>query len=949
MLSGLVSHYRVVSTLGAGGMGVVHKAIDTRLNRPVAIKAIPEGLRLDTAAVLRLRAEAQSAASLDHPYICKIYELLDTDSDTLIVMEFVEGETLASMLLREGRLPVATVMRYAAEIAEGLAAAHATSLVHRDVKPSNVMVTPHNHVKLLDFGIAHNPSTATATATTESMQTRPGSVAGSPFYMAPEQALGRTVDGKTDVFSLGVLIFECLTGRLPFEGTTRDAYVLDMLTGRPRSLLAADPSLPKSVADLVASCLERNPELRPDAASVAAYLRAEAPTAGSTDRFILPQRRSWKRLALTSLGFLVLAVPAAWGVYRWVVPAQMSADLGVQEALVTGPAEDFDPRVSPDGKFVSFLSNRDGPTRLFITSADRDEARPLTDPAYSPLSHVWSPDGSEIAVLVRAADASYIHIISAPISGVLRRSMPVNERPVVSAGARLVRWVDSSLFLKLPGTPQALWRFDTTTLVREELSKQWSLPVRPRNFDVSPDGRKVVVNGLSGRQEDLWVAQIDGTQPRRLTNDSHNERQPIWSRGGDRIVFQSTRSGQWDLWELVVQTGQVQQLTSSPTEEVFGESTRTGDLQAFQFVTEGSNLWLAPSGTPHVQLTFDSLSDFAPSHAADVLAFQRSLPSLPLGNRLMDARVFVAPLDANQLKGEPRQLDNGFAPQLSSDGLRIAYLVRSGTPDSRQFVLRLKDLRSGRTFSAQEPAALINYTQLPLAWANQVLTWTPSGDLIFVSVDGEEHAIRRIASAAVPAASGSTVASVLLAKGRPGEQLTDIYVSPDGSTLSYLRLDDWDTEIASRKVELREINLITGSDRLVRTEPWPHTRGLYARGWTEDGRFRILVDFITRVPGVTHIYLVSADGSSRQIAAVDEAFPTTVVVDATRHVLYLTQEQRGVSNIMSVSLRDGTQRRVTSNERHGVSFSNFGVLPNGTLLYALDRRSSDIWVVRNAR
>jgi eukaryotic-like serine/threonine-protein kinase len=333
VLSGLVSHYRVVSTLGAGGMGVVHKAIDTRLNRPVAIKAIPEGLGLDTAAVLRLRAEAQSAASLDHPYICKIYELLDTDAGTLIVMEFVEGETLASMLLREGPLPVPTVMRYAAEIAEGLAAAHATGLIHRDVKPSNVMITPHNHVKLLDFGIAHNPATASGTVTTQSMQTRPGSVAGSPFYMAPEHALGRTVDGRTDVFSLGAVLFECLTGKLPFEGTTRDAYVVDMLTGRPRSVATFDPSVPATIVDVVANCLERNPELRPDAASVAAYLRAEAPT-GSTDRFFIPPRRSWKRLALTALAFLALAVPAAWGVYRWLVPVE-SPTLGKQEALIT--------------------------------------------------------------------------------------------------------------------------------------------------------------------------------------------------------------------------------------------------------------------------------------------------------------------------------------------------------------------------------------------------------------------------------------------------------------------------------------------------------------------------------------------------------------------------------------------------------------------------------------
>jgi serine/threonine protein kinase len=930
-------------------MGVVHKAIDTRLNRPVAIKAIPEGAGLDTAAVLRLRAEAQSAASLDHPYICKIYELLDTDAGTLIVMEFVEGETLASMLLREGRLPVADVVRYVAEIAEGLAAAHARGLVHRDVKPSNVMVTAHGHVKLLDFGIARNASGTGGTTTTQSLQTRPGAVAGSPFYMAPEQALGRTVDGRTDVFSLGVLFYECLSGELPFEGSTRDAYVVNMLTGRPRPMPALTPPLPKTVVQVIASCLERDPTLRPDAATLAAYLRAESPTGRSTDKFVLPQRRSWTRLVLTSLAFLALAVPAAWGVYRWMVPLQ-TGGLGVQEALVTGPAEDFDPRVSPDGRFVSFLSNRDGPTRLFVTSAERDESKPLTDPAYSPLSHAWSPDGSEIAVLVRAVDGTYLQVISAPVGGVVRRSVPLNEKPVVSAGVRLVRWVGSALYVKIPGTPPALWRIDPTSLQREELSSHWSLPVRPRNFDVSPDGLHVVVAGFAEKQEDLWVAGIDGTGARRVTHDTHNERQPVWTRGGEGIVFQSTRSGQWDLWELDLRTSQTRQLTSSPTEELFGEGTSTGSLQVFQFVTENSNLWMAPPGGPHIQLTFDALSDFAPhSSAGGVLAFQRSLPSLPLGNRLVDARVLVAHLKENRLVADPQHVDDGFAPQVSPDGVRVAYLTKPLAGDRKQGLLRVKDLRTGEVFNAQDPAALLSYSVAPLGWANQSVAWHPvTGDLYFVGMDAEGHSIRRIAHDAVPArsADGGKLPSVVLARSSAAEQVSDLYVSPDGRRLSYLRPDDWDADVKTRKVELREIDLATGADRIVRAEPWPHARTVFNKGWTKDGRSRVVVDVISRVPRVAHVTLVSDDGLVREVAAVQGAFPITARVDTPRDLLYVARDQGGTMNIVSVSLADGTERQVTSNDRQGVSFSSFDILPNGALVYAIDRRSSDIWVVR---
>ena len=209
MIAELVGHYRVVAALGSGGMGTVWKAIDTRLNRPVALKAIRDTrTRKYQRAVLRLRAEALAAASLDHPYICKVYELLETGSATLVVMEFVEGETLGDILSR--RTPsLGETLRYGSEIAEGLGNAHARGIVHRDVKPNNVMVTPHGHIKLLDFGIARINTDA---GLTQSGLTLPGDIPGTPQYMAPEQALGRPLDGRADLFALGVVLFRCLAG-----------------------------------------------------------------------------------------------------------------------------------------------------------------------------------------------------------------------------------------------------------------------------------------------------------------------------------------------------------------------------------------------------------------------------------------------------------------------------------------------------------------------------------------------------------------------------------------------------------------------------------------------------------------------------------------------------------------------------------------------------------------
>src|SRR5262245_40780750 len=241
--------YRIVSRLGVGGMGIVYKATDSQLNRAVAIKAVEER-RLLAGGTSRLRAEALAAAPLDHPYICKIYVLVETPSETFIVMEYLEGETLASMLKR-GPLPLLQALLLGREIAEGLANAHARGLVHRDVKPANVMVTSHGHVKLLDFGIAGADVESSPKDVTRTLSTQLTIHAGTPQYMAPEQVSGERVTTRADLFSLGVVLYGCLTGRLPFSGTTTFDYVRHVLQSAPRRLDKIAPETPSDLVDLI--------------------------------------------------------------------------------------------------------------------------------------------------------------------------------------------------------------------------------------------------------------------------------------------------------------------------------------------------------------------------------------------------------------------------------------------------------------------------------------------------------------------------------------------------------------------------------------------------------------------------------------------------------------------------------------------------------------------------
>jgi formylglycine-generating enzyme required for sulfatase activity/dienelactone hydrolase len=262
-----LAHYELLDKLGEGGMGALYRARDTRLNRTVALKLLREGRPSDADLARRLVQEARAASQLNDPHIVTIFEVGDSPGQEFIAMEYVEGEPLSARLGR-GPLPVDEVLRIALQAAEGLAAAHAAGIVHRDLKPSNVMLSSTGRVKLLDFGLAKVSATTTADGT-ESVptldaapRTRTGAILGTPAYMSPEQAEGKRLDARSDVFSFGVLLHELLTGKRPFRGDTEIAVLASILRDEPEPVAKLRPETPPALARIVARCLEKKPEAR---------------------------------------------------------------------------------------------------------------------------------------------------------------------------------------------------------------------------------------------------------------------------------------------------------------------------------------------------------------------------------------------------------------------------------------------------------------------------------------------------------------------------------------------------------------------------------------------------------------------------------------------------------------------------------------------------------------
>ena len=411
MIGKSLSHYRIIARLGEGGMGVVYRAEDPRLGREVAIKVLPGHLSQDPALRQRLEREARAISSLNHPHICTLYDIGHQDGVDFLVMELLEGETLAEQLER-GAMSLEEVLKTGMQVAEGLAAAHRQGLVHRDLKPGNIMMTPAG-AKLLDFGLAkatapgERATSLTATPTLTSPLTAAGTLVGTFQYMAPEQLEGSDAGAPSDVFAFGALLYEMVTGRRAFDGKTQASVIARILESEPARVSALQPMTPPALERLIDTCLAKDPEQRRQSMhDVLLDLQwiAEQGPGSETPASPGPGRRGRQRLAWGLVAALAVA-GGALGFLLWralspqppVVRALVPAPEGVEfHSMGRGPGGAGPVAISPDGRRLAFVA-RDSPGSglLYVRPLDSLTARPLpgTEGARYPF---WSPDSRSI-------------------------------------------------------------------------------------------------------------------------------------------------------------------------------------------------------------------------------------------------------------------------------------------------------------------------------------------------------------------------------------------------------------------------------------------------------------------------------------------------------------------------------------------------------------------------
>jgi Tol biopolymer transport system component/tRNA A-37 threonylcarbamoyl transferase component Bud32 len=667
-------HYEILEKLGEGGMGVVYKARDTRLDRLVALKVLPADKIADPERKRRFFQEARAASALNHPNIITIHDIQDDGAQCCIVMEYVDGRTLDQMIARRG-LPAAEVLGYAIPLADALGRAHAAGIVHRDLKPGNVMVTGEGRIKVLDFGLAKlverrddDPLAATQTM----KGTAEGTILGTVAYMSPEQAEGRKVDARSDIFSFGAVLYELLTGRKAFEGGSPLSTLAAILHKEPELDRLAG-SVPRDLEKLIGRCLRKDPGRRfqiMDDVRISLQELAEAPA--DTAAPAAPSRK-WRLPAGVAVAGLVAGLGLAW----WLRPAARGPEASSYRLTPLATEMDVEtaPAWSPDGKSLAYMRQVDGIFQIFLRSLGSPAPTQITRSAAGCFGPYWSPDGTRIYY----HSGHHLWSVSAAGGAPNRVLEDVISSALSPDGKTLVfgRGVAGNF---------SLWTTPIAAAKPEPLRR----PPFPEVFggspwlSFSPDGTKLVVvvspRAGGGPTNQVWVLPYPSGSPRRVLASvpaGATILRAEWMRDGQNLVFSAELPGisGVHLYCGDLQSDTFRSLTSSTTGEDFPSVSPDGSRIAFASAATDFDLWeVSLHGDPARPLLTTSRSEQFPGWAPSGGQYAYSTDSGGTAElwlrstqegwaRPLLTRGSEAPTDWNRLD----------RPVFSPDGQKIAY------------------------------------------------------------------------------------------------------------------------------------------------------------------------------------------------------------------------------------------------------------------------------------
>jgi eukaryotic-like serine/threonine-protein kinase len=823
-----ISHYRILEKLGGGGMGVVYKAQDVRLERFVALKFLPEGLVAhDRQALERFRREAKAASALNHPNICTIHDIGEADGKAFIAMEYLDGATLKHVINGQP-MELERLLDLSIEMTEGLDAAHSEGIVHRDIKPANIFVTKRSHAKILDFGLAKvsaaklvgsgEGAVTLGTVTSDPNQlTSPGSALGTVAYMSPEQVLGQTLDARTDLFSFGVVLYEMATGFLPFTGETAGGVFDAILHKEPTSAMQLNTSVPAELQRVIGKAMEKDRELR---YHTAGDLRADlkrlkrdssSGKVGTGEQVAIPRsetqqvspssrREWWKTYGVIGLALLVGLGMLGWR--KWGRGPQQFDPQNMQIAKLTDSGKVGAVTISPDGREIvySYVDGEQQSLRMRNVATQSDvQIVPPENVNFYGLR--FSPDGDYLYLVRLEKAIGYLYVI--PVLGGQER--------------QLAKDVDSAVTFSPDGTQFAYIRGTGNQIVEVHVANQdgsgnrvlAGIPAILPSTDFgpawSPDGKTIVVSVLHRiKQENkllLIAIRVADGQMWDLYGGAGSLGLPAWMPDGKSLVLSMAAddpvSSGKELWSVSFPGGEPKRLTNGLTD--YGprvELTKDASKAVFLSSRRVSHIWVLPGGdsTKAKQITSGETQESSVAAGPNGKILVRGSGGLVLMNPDGSKPRSFSPDPANW--GEMSSCDDkyvvlanwGWGSELwrfdadGQNGVKIAddVQVSNCSRDGKWAVFSKSDEKMYRiSLDGGTPTELVTLVTAPKLHV--------SGDFVRISPDGKfilyslvESGIGR--KSAIAGANGGEPLHVFESPGGPG----GVKWSPDGKGVQYL-------------------------------------------------------------------------------------------------------------------------------------------------------------------
>ncbi|PWT87587.1 MAG: hypothetical protein C5B54_12120 [Acidobacteria bacterium] len=652
-----ISHYQILGTLGAGGMGEVFLAEDLRLGRKVALKILPETVAKDENRLARFQLEARSASALNHPNILTIYDIGEEKGMRYIISEYIEGKTIRRRMM-QGPMNLEEVIEIGIQIAEALSVAHTAGIIHRDVKPENIMLRPDGYIKIVDFGLARPSEARLVEIQSESptrVQTEPGVLLGTLHYSSPEQIRGQAVDSRTDIFSLGIVLHEMISGQRPFEGISIPDLMVAILQKDPPMLFASGHAVPERLQALILKALSKE----------------------------AAQRWTSMEELLNELKEVRAEMQGQSGPRVQPKLTQLSVAEGVEDS----------PAWMPDGESIIFQREVSGLRKLFLKKLDSEEETQLTSGNYDDIQPSVSPDG-ETVLFVRAHQAGVkleptdvlgmqvegdVWALHLP-SGKERKLIQNAFNPVFSSDGSTIA-VDASW-----AGPRRIWTVNAQGLNPQQITSDFSEESRHIRPQWSPDGNKIVFMNMERTKFDIRIVDITSRKILWMTNDVFPDYHPVWSPSGRYIYFSSMRGGGLNIWKMPVAVngepvGTATQLTTGAGQDLYMTISKDAKRMSFSVVRQNAALWRLPvspdtghtTGEAEAVITGkreDSRGAWSPDGSQ--IAFN--------SDRKGDMNIWIYSVVDRSLRQITKGPGGDYQPNWSPEGKRLLFFSsRSGT------------------------------------------------------------------------------------------------------------------------------------------------------------------------------------------------------------------------------------------------------------------------------